>query len=128
MPGPHQPSFADLKGNRQLLSTGHPGGDDRVSLFLMDYPRRERLKIPGHTRVLDAREHADPGGLCDQLSPSPGLRGKIERLVLIETVSCDWNCPQTITPRFTEAEIEAHIAPLKARIAELETQAATRKA
>jgi hypothetical protein len=58
---------------------------------------------------------------------SPGLRGKIERLVLIETVSYDWNCPQYITPRFTEAEMEAHIAPLKARIAELETQAATRK-
>ena len=55
------------------------------------------------------------------------LRGKIERLVLIETVSYDWNCPQYITPRFTEAEIEAHIAPLKARIAELETQAATHK-
>ena len=30
-------------------------------------------------------------------------------------------------PRFTEAEIEAHTAPLKARIAELEAQAAGRK-
>ena len=113
--------FANLKGNRQLLSTGY--GDDRVSLFLMDYPRRERLKILGHARVLDAREHAD---LADQLSPSPALRGKIERLFLIEAVSYDWNCPQYITPR-TEAEIEAHVAPLKARIAELEAQAAGRK-
>jgi hypothetical protein len=41
-------------------------------------------------------------------------------------VSYDWNCPQSITPRFTEAEIEAHTAPLKARIAELEAQAAGR--
>jgi hypothetical protein len=125
--GPHQLGFADLKGNRQLLSTGNLDGNDRVSLFLMDYPRRERLKILGHARVLDAREHAAPGDLCDQLSPSPELRGKIERLFLIEVISYDWNCPQYITPRFTEAEIEAHIAPLKARIAELETQAATRK-
>jgi len=122
--GPHQLGFADLKGNRQLLSTGNLDGDDRVSLYLMDYPRRERLKILGHARVLDAREHAD---LADQLSPSPELRGKIERLFLIETVSYDWNCPQYITPRFTEAEIEAHTAPLKARIAELEAQAAARK-
>ena len=122
--GPHQLGFADLKGNRQLLSTGNLDGNDRVSVFLMDYPRRERLKILGHARVLDAREHPD---LCDQLSPSPELRGKIERLFLIETVSYDWNCPQYITPRFTEAEIEAHTAPLKARIAELEAQSAARK-
>ena len=122
--GPHQLGFADLKGNRQLLSTGNLDGNDRVSVFLMDYPRRERLKILGHARVLDAREHPD---LCDQLSPSPELRGKIERLFLIEVVSYDWNCPQYITPRFTEAEIETHTAPLKARIAELEAQAAGRR-
>ena len=42
-------------------------------------------------------------------------------------VSYDWNCPQYITPRFTEAEIETHTAPLKARIAELEAQAAGRR-
>ena len=90
----------------------------------MDYPRRERLKILGLARVLDAREHAD---LADQLSPSPELRGKIERLFLIEVVSYDWNCPQYITLRFSAAEIEAHTAPLKARIAELEAQSAARK-
>ncbi len=90
----------------------------------MDYPGRERLKIPGHARVLDAREHA---ALAEQLNPSPELRGKIERLFLIEVVSYDWNCPQYITPHFTEAEIEVHTAPLKARIAELEAQAAGHK-
>ena len=34
----------------------------------------------------------------------------------------DWNCPQYITPRFTEAEVEQAVAPLKVRIAELEAQ------
>jgi len=117
--GPHQLGFADFKGNRQMLTTGNLNGYDRVALFLMDYPNRERLKILGHAQVLDAREHP---ALADQLTPTPELRSKIERLFLIEVVSFDWNCPQYITPRFTEAEVETHIAPLKARIAELEAQ------
>ncbi|MEO6741250.1 MAG: pyridoxamine 5'-phosphate oxidase family protein [Chthoniobacteraceae bacterium] len=115
--GPHQLGFADFKGNRQVLTTGNLDGDDRVALFLMDYPNRERLKILGHARVLDARDNAE---LADQLTPTPELRSRIERIFLIEIVSYDWNCPQYITPRYTEAEVEAHIAPLKARIAELE--------
>jgi uncharacterized protein len=121
--GPQLLGFADFKGNRQLLSTGNLDGDDRVALFLMDYPRRERLKILGHARVLDAREHAD---LADQLSPGPELRERIERLFLIATVSFDWNCPQYITPRYTAAEIQERLAPLQARIAALEAQLAAR--
>ena len=119
--GPNLLGFADLKGNRQMLTTGNVAGDDRVALFLMDYPRRERLKILGHARVLDAREHHE---LADQLSPTPELRSRIERLFLIQVVSFDWNCPQYITPRYTEAEIAKVVAPLKARIAELEAQVA----
>jgi predicted pyridoxine 5'-phosphate oxidase superfamily flavin-nucleotide-binding protein len=120
--GPHQLGFADFKGNRQLLSTGNLDGDDRVALFLMDYANRERLKILGRSRVLDARENA---ALADQLTPAPELRSKIERLFLIEVVSFDWNCPQYITPRFTEVEVEKQIAPLKARVADLEMQLRT---
>ncbi|MDR3405789.1 MAG: pyridoxamine 5'-phosphate oxidase family protein [Chthoniobacter sp.] len=117
--GPNLLGFADLKGNRQLLSTGNLDGDDRVTLFLMDYPHRERLKLFGHARVLDAREHSD---LADQLSPSPELRARVERLFLIDVVGFDWNCPQYITPRYTEVEVAQAVAPLKARIAELEAQ------
>jgi uncharacterized protein len=115
--GPHQLGFADFKGNRQMLTTGNLDGNDRVALFLMDYPNRERLKILGHARVLDAREHSD---LADQITPTPDLRDKIERIFLIEVVSFDWNCPQYITPRFTAEEVERITAPLKARISELE--------
>ena len=53
--GPTQLAFADYKGNRQMLSTGNLAANGRVALFLMDYPRRERLKILGHARVEDAR-------------------------------------------------------------------------
>jgi len=122
--GPHLLGFADLSGNRQMLTTGNLATDDRVSLFLMDYPNRERLKILGHARVLDARKHSD---LADELSPAPELRDRVERLFLIETVAFDWNCPQYITPRYTATEVEEAVAPLKARIAELEAKLSSEK-
>ena len=118
--GPNLIGFADFKGNRQLISTGNLDMTDRVALFMMDYPQRTRLKLLGHARVLSAREHPE---LADQLTPE-GLRGKVERLFLIQVISYDWNCPQYITPRFTAAEVEKYVAPLKARIAELEAQLA----
>jgi uncharacterized protein len=120
--GPNLIGFADFKGNRQLVSTGNLGVTDRVAIFMMDYPQRTRLKLLGHARVLDAREHPE---LVDQLAPET-LRSKVERLFLIQVISYDWNCPQYITPRFTAAEVEKYAAPLKARIAELEAQLAAR--
>ena len=115
---PLQLAFADYKGNRQMLSTGNLAASDRVALFLMDYPRRERLKILGHARVEDARQQPE---LVAQFA-EPETRGIVERVVLIEVVSFDWNCPKYITPRYTAAEVEEAIAPLKARISELEAQ------
>jgi predicted pyridoxine 5'-phosphate oxidase superfamily flavin-nucleotide-binding protein len=120
--GPNLIGFADFKGNRQLVSAGNVDGTDRVALFMMDYPHRTRLKLLGHARVLDARDHPE---LVDQLAPE-ALRSKVERLFLIQVISYDWNCPQYITPRFTVAEVADDIAPLKARIAELEAQLAAR--
>jgi predicted pyridoxine 5'-phosphate oxidase superfamily flavin-nucleotide-binding protein len=116
--GPNLIGFADFKGNRQLISTGNLDIIDRVVLFMMDYPYRTRLKLMGHARVLDAREHPE---LVDQLAPE-ALRNKVERLFLVQLVSYDWNCPQYITPRYTAAEVEKYTAGLKARIAELEAQ------
>lgn len=115
---PTQLAFADYKGNRQMLSTGNLAANNRVALFLMDYPRRERLKILGHARVEDARPHPE---LVAQFA-EPEARGIVERVFLIDIVSFDWNCPKYITPRYTAAEVEESLAPLKARIAELEAQ------
>ena len=121
--GSNQIGFADFKGNRQLLSTGNLSVSDRVAIFMMDYPNRQRLKLLAHARVVDAREHPD---LVEQLSPE-GLAEKVERLFLIDIVSFDWNCPQYITPRFTGAEVEAYAASLKKRIAELEAKLASQE-
>jgi len=117
---PSRLAFADYRGNRQLLSTGHVAADSRVSLFLMDYAQRVRLKILGRATVLDAREHAE------QAAAIAGPGPKAERLFLIDVVSFDWNCPQHITPRYTGPEVEAAVAGLRARIKELEAALATR--
>ncbi len=111
-------AFADYKGNRQLLSTGNLAVNDRVLLFLMDYPQRARLKIMGRARVEDAREHPE---LVKKFS-TPEVQPIVERVFLIEVVSFDWNCPKYITPRYTAAEVDKAVLPLRKRIAELEAQ------
>ena len=111
-------AFADYKGNRQLLTTGNVSVNDRVALFLMDYKNRERLKILGHARVEDSHAHPE---LVEQIT-DPKMRSSVERLVFIDVVSFDWNCPKYITPRYSAEEVEEHVEPLKQRIAELEAQ------
>ena len=111
-------AFADYKGNRQLLTTGNVSVNDRVALFLMDYKNRERLKILGHARVEDARLHSE---LVAQVSDA-NMRSSVERLVFIDVVSFDWNCPKYITPRYSLEEVKGLVDPLKRRIAELEAQ------
>ena len=111
-------AFADYKGNRQMLSTGNVAVNDRVCLFLMDYPQRTRLKILGHARVEDARQHPE---LVAQFA-TPDVQRIVERVFIVDVVSFDWNCPKYITPRYTAAEVEEAVAPLHQRIAELEAE------
>lgn len=92
--------YADFSGNRQYISVGNLDGDDRVSLFLMDYPGQRRLKIWGRAQLVD--ESTDPA-LIARLE-SPDYRARIERGVIITIEAFDWNCPKFITPRFTESE------------------------
>ncbi len=99
--GPHTIGYADFSGNRQYISVGNIDGDDRVSLFLMDYPGQRRLKIWGRARLVD--EDAEPA-LVARLE-SPGYRARVERGVIITVEAFDWNCPKYITPRFTEREV-----------------------
>ena len=117
---PNVLAFADYPGNRQLLSIGNLQTNDRVALFLIDYPRRERLKIMGHARLLDAREHP---GLAAQLV-TPDEVDAVQRVFRVEVVSYDWNCPKYITPRYTEEEVRDAMKPLQERIAILEEQLA----
>jgi uncharacterized protein len=111
-------AFADFRGNRQYISIGNLAANDRASLILMDYPRRSRLKI--YARV-ESRSLADDPALAQRLA-NTGYRAKTERVLLLHLEAFDWNCPQHITPRFTEAEIGEAVAPLHRRIEELEAE------
>jgi hypothetical protein len=110
--------FADYRGNKQYISRANFAHDDRVSLFLIDYPRRARLKMIGRARTVEVSEDPD---LVRSLAPE-GYRAVPERAILIDVAGFDWNCPQHITPRFTQAEIHESIAPLMAELEHLRAE------
>jgi len=93
-------AFADYSGNKQFISAGNLSENDRVALFLMDYPNQTRLKVIGHARVLRPGEEPE---IEKQLTKERGAR--VEGVFVIKVAGYDWNCSQHITPRFTGAEL-----------------------
>jgi predicted pyridoxine 5'-phosphate oxidase superfamily flavin-nucleotide-binding protein len=110
--------FADFAGNRQYVSVGNFIKDDRVSIFFMDYLNRRRLKLLGRVTVIDPANSALLASL-----KTDTYRARVERGFLIHVEAFDWNCPQHITPRYTEAQVEELIAPLLSEINELKNKA-----
>ena len=110
--------YADFRGNRQYLSVGNVNADGRIALILMDYANRRRLKIWGRAKVIHEREDPD---LLARLE-MPAYRARVERAVVIAVEAFDWNCPQHITPRFTEAEIVEWAAGMQQSLADLEEE------
>jgi ferredoxin-NADP reductase/predicted pyridoxine 5'-phosphate oxidase superfamily flavin-nucleotide-binding protein len=111
-------AFADFKGNVQYLSVGNLKKDDRISMILIDYAEQIRLKIIGRARTVEA---ADDPELMEQLR-TPGYDARIDRAFIITVEGYDWNCPQHITPRFTQAEVATMSAPLHAQVRRLKEQ------
>ena len=109
--------FADFAGNRQYISVGNLRKDDRVSLFFMDYANRTRLKMLGRVRLIDDHETE----LRERLAV-PGYRARVERGFVIDVEAFDWNCPQHITPRFSEAEVVSIVEPLQREIEALKAR------
>jgi predicted pyridoxine 5'-phosphate oxidase superfamily flavin-nucleotide-binding protein len=111
-------AFADFRGNRQHVSEGNLAANDRAALILVDYPNQRRLKVMGCTRVVDA---AEAPGLVAQLADA-GYPARVERAMVIRVEAWEWNCPQHITPRYSESELGLVLEPLRARIRQLEEQ------
>jgi predicted pyridoxine 5'-phosphate oxidase superfamily flavin-nucleotide-binding protein len=117
-------AYADFRGNVQYISVGNLRGDERVALILMDQAHARRLKLLGRARLVPASD--DPAFLARL--EMPGYRARVERAVVITIEAFDWNCPQHITPRFTEAEIARATAPLHSELEALRSEVARLKA
>lgn len=111
-------AMADFGGNRQYITTGNLRGSDRACLFLMDYPRRARLKIYATIDVL-AKE--DEPELLARVTPE-NYRARVERIYRFHLQAFDWNCPQHITPRYSPQQIAEYSQTLQQRIHELEQE------
>jgi predicted pyridoxine 5'-phosphate oxidase superfamily flavin-nucleotide-binding protein len=114
----HTLGFADFRGNRQYLSVGNLNANDRISMILMDYPNRRRLKIWGQVRIVHENEDSE---LIAQLEV-PSYRARVERGIVIHVEACEWNCPQHITPRYSKAEVDQLLTPLLLEIQALKAQ------
>ncbi len=101
-------AFADFRGNGQYISTGNFKDNNKTVLFLMDYPNKKRLKIWAEVEVLDAADHPE---LAEQLI-QPNYEATVERIIVFKVHAFDWNCPQHITPRYTQEEIQSGIVKL----------------
>lgn len=117
-------AFADYRGNRQYISLGNLSAEPRVCLFLIDYPRRARLKIYAHAEAVALDD--DPELAARVLDP--GYKALPERIFRLTLDAFDWNCSQHITPRFTAREVESGLGPLRARLAALEVENAALRA
>ncbi len=100
--------YADFRGNMQYISVGNIKSSRKASLFLMDYPSQQRLKIWAESEVIDADQDSE---LLQSLE-IPGYKARIERMIIFRVQAYDWNCPQHITPRYTSDQIAEGVAKL----------------
>jgi uncharacterized protein len=111
-------AFADLRGNKQFISTGNLLTDNRAAMIFVDYPRQARLKILGRVDVLDGEKMAP----WMQRVTMPQYREVIERVFLIHMEAYDWNCPQHITPRYTADEIREAVRDVEEKLRSVEAE------
>jgi predicted pyridoxine 5'-phosphate oxidase superfamily flavin-nucleotide-binding protein len=112
---PRTLAFADFSGNRQYVSVGNLDANPKAFLFLMDYERRQRVKIFGMAHATDdpALRHA---------TKVDGYDAEVERVIVFDVGGWTANCPQHIPRRHSEATFVAHTAGLRARVTELEAE------
>ena len=111
-------AFADFRGNRQYISQGNLSENPKVHLFLIDYARRQRVKIWGEARVVegDAR-------LLRELTP-PDYDARAEQAIVIRVAAWDANCPQHIPQRLEASDVARALADRDEKIAALEREVA----
>src|SRR5262245_4968555 len=114
--------FADYRGNRQYITLSNLQGNDRAYLFVLDFARRQRIKLWGRARVIEG-DTALIAKLFDE-----GYRAKPERVIKFTIEAWDTNCLSHITARFSEDDILEATAAMRQRLAELEAENARLRA
>jgi predicted pyridoxine 5'-phosphate oxidase superfamily flavin-nucleotide-binding protein len=110
--------FVDFSGNKQYISAGNIKTNANVSLIMISYPHRARLKLYAKARIVELDDEPE---LFAQLDPAD-YKHRPERMIVLDIQAYDWNCPQHITQRYTTEEIERAFAPQRERMAELEAE------
>jgi len=111
-------AFADFRGNRQYITQGNLLDNPKAHLFLIDYARRERVKIWGEARVVEGDAE-----LTTRLMPQ-GYKARAEQVLLFTVSAWDSNCPRHIPQRLDAAEVAALLAARDQRIQALEEELA----
>jgi predicted pyridoxine 5'-phosphate oxidase superfamily flavin-nucleotide-binding protein len=114
--------FADYRGNRQYITLGNLSENDRAYLFLIDFSRRQRIKLWGRARVVEG-DDALIATLFD-----PGYKARPERVILFSIEAWDVNCSQHITARMTVPEVEGLLSTVQERYAALQAENARLRA
>jgi predicted pyridoxine 5'-phosphate oxidase superfamily flavin-nucleotide-binding protein len=114
--------FADYRGNRQYITLGNLSENDRAYLFLIDFSRRQRIKLWGRARVVE-NDDALVQKLFDQ-----DYKARPERAILFTIEAWDVNCSQHIMARMTVDEVEGLLGTVQERIAALQAENAQLRA
>ena len=110
--------FIDFVGNKQYVSVGNMATNNNVSLIMIDYPTRTRLKIFAKAEVVELKDSPE----LYKLLNLDDYKFRPERMLVFTIEAYDWNCPQHITPRYTVDEINQAFSPQIEYIAKLEEE------
>jgi predicted pyridoxine 5'-phosphate oxidase superfamily flavin-nucleotide-binding protein len=118
----HTLGFADYRGNRQYITLGNLSENDRAYLFLIDFSRRQRIKLWGRARVVE-----NDDALIEKLFDH-GYKARPERVILFAIEAWDVNCSQHITARLSEQDVERMASTIQERFAALQAENARLRA
>ena len=108
----------EYRGNRQFITHGNLAENPKAHLFLIDYANRQRIKLWGEARVIEA----DDASSADTVRSDARPRG--EPVLEFRVLAWDANCPKHIPQRFDAVDVERLLAQRDQRIAELEAELA----
>lgn len=110
--------FIDFIGNKQYVSVGNIATNNNVSLIMIDYPTRTRLKIFAKAEVVELKDNPE---LFEFLNLED-YKFRPERMIVFNIEAYDWNCPQHIKPRYTVDEINDAFLPQQDYMEKLEAE------